>query len=74
MIDYLQVDANYNSSTCQDFDWADGTFVYQMDNDVELNAGGPGGLIGEPAPRLERRAQLLPDGGGSSTGTAETGG
>lgn len=46
VIDYLQVDANYNSSTCQDFDWADGTFVYQMDNDVELNAGGPGGLIG----------------------------
>ena len=47
MIDYLQVYANYNSSTCQEFDWADGTFVYQdLDNDVELNAGGPGGLGG----------------------------
>jgi hypothetical protein len=46
VIDYLQVDANYNTSTCQEFDWADGNFVYQMDNDVELNAGGPGGLVG----------------------------
>lgn len=46
VIDYLQVYANYNSSTCQEFDWADGTFVYQLDNDVELNAGGPGGLVG----------------------------
>jgi hypothetical protein len=46
VIDYLQVDANYDSSTCSEFDWADGTFVYQLDNDVELNAGGPGGLVG----------------------------
>ncbi len=53
VIDYLQVDANYTQlgangkSLCHEFDWADqAPFSYQLDNDVELNAGGPGGLVG----------------------------
>jgi hypothetical protein len=45
IVDYLEVDANYTASACQDFAWADGTFVYQLDNDVEVPAGGPGGIV-----------------------------
>jgi hypothetical protein len=53
VVDYLQVDADYTGvnasgySICHEFDWADqAPFSYQLDNDVELNAGGPGGLVG----------------------------
>jgi hypothetical protein len=53
VVDYLQIDANYmalnaqDELMCHEFDWTDpNPFSYQLDNDVELNAGGPGGLVG----------------------------
>jgi hypothetical protein len=48
IVDYMQVYANYTqaSPACTEYVWADGSFSFQLDNDVELNGGGPGGLAG----------------------------
>ncbi|MGA2282427.1 MAG: Tad domain-containing protein [Candidatus Dormibacteria bacterium] len=48
IVDYMQVYANYNqtSPACTEYVWADGSFSFDLDNDVELNGGGPGGLSG----------------------------
>jgi hypothetical protein len=41
IVDYLQVDANFSSSACTEF----GDFDYELDNDLALPAGGPGGIV-----------------------------
>jgi hypothetical protein len=48
IVDYFQVYANYNQSSpaCTEYVWADGSFSFDLDNDVKLNGGGPGGLSG----------------------------
>ena len=48
IVDYMQVWANYNqaSPACTEYVWADGTFSFDLNNDVQLNGGGAGGLAG----------------------------
>ncbi|MGA3184609.1 MAG: Tad domain-containing protein [Candidatus Dormibacteria bacterium] len=49
IVDYMQVYANYNQTwplpSCHEFDWYE-TFTFDLNNDVQLNGGGPGGLSG----------------------------
>lgn len=50
IVDYFEVYANYIQTNplpaCTEYAWADGSFSFDLNNDVQLNGGGAGGLAG----------------------------